>query len=67
MSGLDKIRAEALSLSQRERAELAHALLSSLDGFPDADAAQAWEAEILSRLDQLDAGTAETVSREEFS
>lgn len=37
---------EALRLSLTERAELAAELLASMDGPPDADAEQAWAAEI---------------------
>ncbi len=63
---LKKIRAEALELSEADRAELAHSLVVSLDGLPDADAAKAWDAEIVRRLDEIDAGTAKLVDREEF-
>ena len=55
----------ALELPAEERAALAHDLLASLDGPPDADAAQAWEAEIAMRLDELESGQAKTVSAEE--
>ncbi len=55
----------ALELPADERAALAHDLLASLDGPPDADAAQAWEAEIATRLDELESGQAQTVSAEE--
>jgi putative addiction module component (TIGR02574 family) len=63
---LDALRSDALSLPESERAELAHDLLVSLDGPPDPDAAEAWEAEILRRLDQIDEGTAKLVDRAEF-
>ena len=62
-STLEKIRSEALRLSEVERAELAHSLVSSLDGPADADAASAWDKEILRRLSENDAGTAELVDR----
>jgi putative addiction module component (TIGR02574 family) len=55
----------ALELPAEERAALAHDLLASLDGAPDADAAEAWEAEITLRLDELHSGQAQTVSAEE--
>ena len=55
----------ALELPAKERAALAHDLLASLDGPPDADAAEAWEAEIARRLDDLESGQARTVSAEE--
>jgi len=47
---LEKVRSEALSLSEAERAELAHSLIASLDGPSDVDAGSAWDAEILRRL-----------------
>lgn len=53
---------EALQLPDEERAALASELISSLDTEVDADAEAAWAAEIRSRLDQVEAGTAKTVS-----
>ena len=55
----------ALGLSPSERATLAHDVLASLDGPSDADATQAWETEILRRLDQLETGTAQTIEADE--
>jgi len=68
MSGstLDKVRSEALRLSEAERAELAHSLVQSLDGPADPDAQSAWDAEIVRRLAEVDAGTAELIDREEM-
>ena len=63
---LDVLRNGALSLPESDRAELAHDLLASLDGPPDPDATEAWEAEILRRLDQIDAGTAKLIDRAEL-
>ncbi len=65
-STLEKVRSEALRLTQAERAELAHSLVGSLDGPVDKDAESAWDAEILRRLDEIDAGTAELIDREEL-
>lgn len=64
---LDALRSNALNLPEGERAELAHDLLASLDGPSDPDAAEAWEAEILRRLDQIDNGTAKLIDRVELS
>ena len=50
---LEKVRTEALRLSDGERAELAHCLVVSLDGAADADAESAWDAEILRRLGEI--------------
>ena len=54
--------AEALLLSDEERAALAGELIQSLQREVDADAEAAWSAEIRSRLDRIDAGTTTTVS-----
>ena len=63
---LNKLRSEALMLPEAERAELAHALVKSLDALNDADASEAWDKEILRRLAEIDAGTAKLIDRDEF-
>jgi len=63
---LNKLRSEALVLSEAERAELAHFLVKSLDAPADADASEAWDKEILRRLAEIDAGTAKFIDRDEF-
>ena len=63
---LDRLRSEALTLSEEERAELAHALVTSLDGIPDPDSQDAWDREIVRRIKEVDAGTAKLIDREEF-
>jgi putative addiction module component (TIGR02574 family) len=64
---LDRLRSAVLNLPEPDRAELAHELVRSLDGPPDPSAAAAWEEEIKRRVDELDAGTARTIDRAEFS
>ena len=68
MSGqtLEKVRTEALSLSEAERAELAQNLIASLDGPPDQGVESAWDVEIRRRLAEVDSGTAQLIDREEF-
>ena len=66
-SVLDKVRADALSLPEAERAELAQDLMASLDGPADPDVEKAWDVEILRRLAEIDSGTARLIDREEFS
>jgi putative addiction module component (TIGR02574 family) len=68
MSGstLEKVRSEALRLTVAERAELAHSLVLSLDGPADKDAESAWDAEIMRRLGEIDAGAAKLIDREEL-
>ncbi len=63
---LKKVRSEALMLSEADRAELAHALVTSLDAPADADATEAWDREIQRRLAEIDAGTAKLIDRDEF-
>lgn len=63
---LRRLRSEALMLPEAERAELAHALVKSLDAPADADATDAWDKEILRRLAEIDAGTAKLIDRDEF-
>lgn len=63
----DRLRSEALTLTEAERAELAHALVSSLDGSPDADAQDSWDREILRRIGEIEAGTAKLIDRAEFT
>ena len=64
---MEKLRAEILSLPDKDRAELALQLMASLDGAPESDAEQAWDAEILRRVAEIDAGTAKLIDRGEFS
>ena len=63
---LDKIRTEALSLPEAERAELAHNLVASLDGPADPDVESAWDADILRKFAEIDSGTANRIDREEL-
>ena len=57
---------EILRLPVEERAKLALALLRSLDGEPDAGAADAWDAEIDRRGAEVDAGTADRMTLDEY-
>jgi hypothetical protein len=43
-----------------------HSRFANLDGPADKDAASAWEAEILRRLGEIEAGTAKLIDREEL-
>jgi putative addiction module component (TIGR02574 family) len=65
-AALEKLRAEALTLEDDQRAELARDLIQSLDAPADNDAADAWDAEISRRLAEIDAGTAKLVDRAEL-
>lgn len=63
---LNKLRSEALMLSEVERAELAYALVKSLDAPIDMGVSEAWDKEIQRRLAEIDAGTAKLIDRDEF-
>jgi hypothetical protein len=58
--------AEILQVPAEERARLALELIRSLNAEPEADAADAWDAEIARRGAEVDAGIAETVSLAEY-
>ena len=55
----------ALTLPDKERAELASSLIDSLDSTVDADAELAWQQEIARRLDEVENDRAETIPWEE--
>jgi putative addiction module component (TIGR02574 family) len=52
----EKIRSEALQLGDADRAELARALIQSLDSESDADVEAAWDHELEQRLERIDSG-----------
>jgi putative addiction module component (TIGR02574 family) len=54
----DDILAKAKRLSTAERADLAVALLASLDGEPEEDVKAAWAAEIQRRAERVRSGEA---------
>jgi putative addiction module component (TIGR02574 family) len=56
---------QALDLEEKDRAALAGLLLSSLEAEPDEGVEEAWRAEIARRVEELEAGTAETVTWDE--
>ena len=56
-----QLLAEALRLSDEERAALAGELIQSLETDIDADAEAAWSEEIRARLERVDEGTAKTI------
>ena len=64
--GATDILADILRLPPEERARLARELIRSLDGQPDADAAEAWGAEIERRGAEVDGETAEGMTLDEY-
>lgn len=55
----------ALTLPDKERAELASSLIDSLDPTVDADAEMAWQDEIARRLEEVESGRVKTASWDE--
>jgi hypothetical protein len=55
---IEELRREALRLDPETRAELAHALLSSLDDLSDAEIERLWIDEAARRDAELDSGMA---------
>jgi putative addiction module component (TIGR02574 family) len=55
----------ALTLSEKERAELASSLIDSLDPTVEADTELAWQEEIARRLQEAESGRARTVPWDE--
>jgi len=67
-TNLEQIEALALALPIKQRGELAHRLIVSLDGEPDGtpeEIAQAWDEEIARRVAEIDAGTAVLIPQED--
>jgi Putative addiction module component len=58
MADPSRVLAEALSLTVEQRARLAHELIQRLEP-DDAAVAAAWSKEIGTRIDDIEAGTAE--------
>lgn len=52
---------KALTLGDDDRAELAGALIRSLEPEPEADVAEAWRAEIERRAGEVESGAVKTV------
>ena len=55
---LSVLREDALALSEAERARLAHDLVASLDGPAEHDVADAWDNEIVGRINEIESGNA---------
>ena len=65
-SGIEEITQLALTLPVDQLAQVANALLASLDDPADsADVHQAWTAEITSRVDDITSGRVRTIPHDE--
>lgn len=62
----EQVLSEALRLQPSDRADLAAALLASLDAAEDDGARAAWDAEVARRASEIDSGQASPISSEEF-
>ena len=58
--------AEILRLPAEQRAKLALELIRSLDGDPELDVVEAWDAEIERRGSDVDAGAADAMTLDEY-
>lgn len=67
MTAKEQVLAEALRLRPSDGADLAAALLASLDEAEDAGAAAAWDAEVSRRAAEIDSGKVQPLSAEEFA
>jgi putative addiction module component (TIGR02574 family) len=65
MAGTDML-AQILRLPAGDRAKLALELLRSLDGEPESGVTDAWDAEVERRGAEIESGTAETMTLEEY-
>ena len=64
-SKLAELKEKAAQLSEAERAELALALIESLDGLAEADVEEAWRVEIERRVAQVERGEVQLIPGDE--
>jgi putative addiction module component (TIGR02574 family) len=62
---LESITSAAMTLSERERAKLAHDLVASLDGPADISVEEAWDSEICRRINDIESGKTELMDADE--
>ena len=62
---LAELKEKAAQLSEAERAELALALIESLDGPAEADVDEAWRVEIERRVAQVERGEVQLIPGDE--
>ena len=54
-----------MSLPERDRAKLARDLVASLDGLADMSVAEAWDAKICRRINDIESGKTELLDAKE--
>ena len=62
---IESIASAAMTLPERERAKLARDLVASLDGPADTGVAEAWDAEICRRINDIESGKAKLLNADE--
>lgn len=62
----EKILEDALGLDDKQRARIAHALISSLDGEPEEGVEEAWDQEIARRVAEVREGKVKLIPWDEF-
>lgn len=62
----DAVLRQALSLPEADRADIAGALLQSLEPAEESDIEAAWREEVAARVAALDAGEVETIPWEDL-
>jgi len=65
LMSLDELKAEAMKLSPEARAQLAHALLLSLDDLSEAEIEKLWLEEAIRRAEEIEAGKVQLREAEE--
>jgi putative addiction module component (TIGR02574 family) len=65
MQEAQELLKKALSLPDKERADLAGSLIDSLDATVDENAEAAWQEEIVRRLEEVRSGKVKTTSWDE--
>lgn len=58
---IEELIQQASELSESERVRLAEHVLATLDGPPDADAAEAWAAEVQRRSREIEEGRVQPI------
>jgi putative addiction module component (TIGR02574 family) len=61
----EELLKQALTLPEKERAELAASLIDSLDPTIDEDVEAAWQTEIAHRIEEVESGKVKTIPWEE--
>ena len=64
-TALAELKQKAAQLEEAERAELALALIESLDGKVDAGARESWRIEVERRIAEIDRGKVELIPGDE--